>query len=93
MPDEYHPRLPLAFCPQCHEKLDAAQQVNGEVRVPTPGDVSTCFYCGAMLCCTDTLRWRTLEPKEFQELPSSMQKALRNLQEKLHLFHQEESNA
>lgn len=41
-------RLPASKCPECGEKVDAATHVSS-MEMPSPGDVSLCLYCGALL--------------------------------------------
>ncbi len=56
-------RLPHApTCPKCGKELDGYTALDPGT-APKPGDVSLCFYCGALLKFTETLQFR--EPDEI----------------------------
>jgi hypothetical protein len=36
-------------CPKCHAKVDAVTAIDGEQRMPEPGDVGVCSICGSLM--------------------------------------------
>ena len=55
---------PPPACPECESVLDAAT-INEDGAVPSPGDWSVCFECGAILRFTDDLRMRLAEDTDL----------------------------
>jgi hypothetical protein len=43
-------------CPACRANLDAATKFAGPAGGPKPGDLSCCYYCGALLEFGDDLQ-------------------------------------
>ena len=42
-------RLPLRLCPECGEELDACTGVADPTGPPSPGDLTMCGYCAALM--------------------------------------------
>jgi len=76
-------RLPLTFCPTCHQKLDAATEVFGESEQPKAGDVSVCLYCGELLEYDESLRVRKLD---LLTVDAGTLRVLLNAQEDVRIF-------
>ena len=75
-------RLPLASCPSCGKKLNAATHPTEDV-TPSPGDVTICFGCQDLLIFTEDLGLRRPTEAEIEAFPldeiSRYQRALREL--------------
>lgn len=63
-------RTPETICPTCGNVNDAATCVEGE-HSPSPGDVSVCLYCAAILIFTDELETRLPTEREMIDLQTS----------------------
>jgi len=57
-------RLKPSMCPACGHELDAATSVFDKVR-PTPGDVTVCINCAALLQFTDDLSFKLANTHEL----------------------------
>lgn len=56
-------------CVRCGFTLDAANGVDANgPRIPNPGDLSVCLYCGTVMAFTDRLLLRELEREEIEAL-------------------------
>ena len=61
----------LPTCPKCDKVLDGATHAGGEDdAVPTPGDISICLYCVAILQFQEDLSLNELSEEEILEFPS-----------------------
>jgi hypothetical protein len=66
-------RLDPHSCPVCQTNLDAASDPTVENNVPSPGDITLCFYCES-LCEFD--RDMKLKQVELEELQPEVQDAI-----------------
>lgn len=58
--------VPDTHCPVCHKDINGAASFDMEV--PSPGDISICFYCESTLVFTENpLTLRVPYPDEFSE--------------------------
>jgi len=56
-------------CPQCNYFMDASTSIDGDENVkPSPGDISLCIKCGAMLDFDDDMKLQFLRQEKFEEL-------------------------
>jgi hypothetical protein len=77
----------VGFCPNCHNKIDAASGVNPEQEGgPEAGDVSVCFYCAEFLEFLDRGRVRVLPEEVFKGLPVPIKEQLVATQIKIQVF-------
>ena len=73
------PRIPASNCPDCGACLNGTQELIGKGSA-APGVISLCFYCGALLLFTETLRIRKMSLDEFKALSPHNQRLLVNAQ-------------
>lgn len=61
----------LITCPQCQktEKASLAAPEFFTQKMPLPGDVSICPWCGVMLRFDEAQQWRVATPEEIKTLP------------------------
>jgi hypothetical protein len=57
-------------CPSCNHTIPHNDKPGDPVAVPSPGDLSVCFYCAAYLIFEDDMSVRLMEVEEVVELPS-----------------------
>ena len=76
-------------CPSCGVQANRAMGL-AEGGEPTPGDITLCSACGALLTFTNSMERVHLPPEEFEKLPSELkkwlvavQKDLRNVEARL----------
>jgi len=69
-----------SYCIDCKKIIDGASCVNEESK-PSPGDITICLYCGAVMAFNDDLLLRSLtdDEKEFVKDDKTMQKLLRKI--------------
>ncbi len=64
-------------CPKCGALLDGATYVGEEQRIPNPGDLSVCIYCGTVTQFAENadgeLILEELSAEEFSNLPIEVQ--------------------
>lgn len=58
----------LDQCPVCSTRLDAVTSISEEGALPTPGDVTMCFYCTTYLRFGEGMKLETLPEKDFEEM-------------------------
>jgi RNase P subunit RPR2 len=80
------------FCPVCGHKIDAVTSMDGDVRVPTDGDVSICGECTAFLVFDKNLQSQLLTPDELLTLPDDIINTLAEIRYQLHSYRQEQSD-
>ncbi len=73
---------PAPTCPNCTKVRNGATAVNGVSR-PSPGDVTVCFDCRALLCFTDGLGLRWLTDGEWMALPIETRRLLTRMRSEL----------
>lgn len=63
-------RHDVLTCPSCGYRMDASTQVDAPSSgtAPSPGDLTVCFSCGAMLTYGEGLRLRELQPADVGRL-------------------------
>lgn len=63
------PRHIESNCPQCNYFMDASTSIDGDEDIkPSPGDISLCIKCGAMLDFDDDMKLQFLSQEKFEEL-------------------------
>lgn len=67
-------RLPDRYCPACAHLNDAVTEVREQGAPsspgdPSPGDLSLCIYCCAMLQFNEDLKFVILTPQAYLDLP------------------------
>ncbi len=55
--------IPVSECSACGTILDVSRRIDDDA-VPTPGDVSVCFYCGHVTLFDHDLSLRELSAEE-----------------------------
>jgi hypothetical protein len=43
-------------CPHCGAFVDASASASGDADIPSPGDVSVCFYCAGVCVFNDDMK-------------------------------------
>lgn len=71
-------RLPLTLCPECGYALDAATSMTGQWS-PSPGALTLCLSCGALLRFDDDLR--PTGCTDAAEMVAALESGLRDLVE------------
>ncbi len=66
-------------CPNCGRDVDSATNVDDDDLHPTPGDVSCCIGCAAVLTYQDDMTMRQLTPEEFLALPADVRTQLASM--------------
>jgi hypothetical protein len=67
-------------CPACGEELDGATEVTNDGRaVPRPGDLSMCWYCGAILTFDDDTMLRLATDADMTNLPPGVAEIITNM--------------
>jgi len=62
------PNLSGTVCPECNRQLDDAMETSGcDVR-PSPGDLTVCAYCAALLEYNDDYSLKTFTKERFNKL-------------------------
>jgi hypothetical protein len=69
-------RTRLNRCPRCNRKIDSATPISDRNVVPTPGDLSACWYCGEILVFTHDLSIRKVEAKDLEGVSDSAMEML-----------------
>ena len=72
-----------AVCPACNRSLNRATQINGCGPAPSPGDLSICYYCCAVLQFLANEKFRALEDRELATLPDGPREMLLNLRKRI----------
>jgi hypothetical protein len=60
----------MNICPCCNHTIPHNEKPGDAAAVPSPGDLSVCFYCAAYLIFEDDISLRLMEVDEVVELPS-----------------------
>lgn len=56
----------INYCPRCNSKLDAYSPVDKDnFKIPSPGDISFCVYCGELLIFSKDMLLRVPTKTEF----------------------------
>ena len=71
--------LPESACPACDYKMDACTNLDGQ-SVPSEGDVSICFNCGAILEFTADLMLEMISEEKWEDLDADLVAELVELQ-------------
>jgi hypothetical protein len=69
-------RMPETNCPSCKKILDAATPME-EGATPSPGDVSVCCYCHAVLQYSDDMRLIHADADVIAEVTLELSRAQR----------------
>lgn len=67
-------------CPACHRRLNATARSDGGASRPSPGDLSVCVHCGALLVFDSEFNLDLLAPEGFDQLPSEVKQTLLDAQ-------------
>lgn len=68
-------RTPPVRCPACDHLVDAATSTQGEA-TPSPGDLSVCVYCAAVLEFADDLRLTLMTQEQVDALEPEIRAAV-----------------
>lgn len=72
-------KLGTDYCPSCDGILDTCTSTDGE-EVPSPGDVTLCFYCGEVLQFTDDMSTQILPDVVIDSFDEEQKTYIRRLQ-------------
>jgi hypothetical protein len=53
-------------CPSCQKVLDAVTATDHKDHKPSPGDLTVCFYCAALLCFDFFLDLQIAQPEDLK---------------------------
>lgn len=67
MSDITHHEVPRGHCPTCRTELEAATGIDRD-EPPSPGDITVCFYCGAIARFDQALHLSEVDPEEKRRL-------------------------
>ena len=73
-------------CPDCGRDVGGFTGPSGQGLRPSPGDVSVCVYCGAVLRFTDSLALRLATPWELGQLPGDVRARLAAMRVTVSMF-------
>lgn len=78
------PKLDIpSACPVCEKKIDAVTRPDENGAVPSPGDISICFYCATVSRFDDNLKLEQLTNEQFAELPEEVRVSVRKMRDNL----------
>lgn len=84
------PRTAPHPCPKCGKTLDAACSLHNPEARPTPGDVSICIYCAALLQFDEALAPQILTNEALDAMPGEFIAELLHAQSSLVVFKAQE---
>ena len=73
-------RVPLAHCPTCNHKLDAASNPEDD-RPPAPGDATICIKCATVLIYLPDMSLRLATQEEINLCGRDMPQIVRAIKE------------
>jgi hypothetical protein len=77
-------KMNLSFnCPCCKKELDAATSINEKDALPSPGNLSICFYCATVSRFDKDLKLEELTTEQFAKFPEEFKINVRNIREKI----------
>ena len=68
--------MPECECPTCKRRIDAAGTEDEQSVGPTPGDLTICFHCLAVMVFNDDLTLRLIEKEEYNGLPDESKREI-----------------
>ena len=82
-------RTPVSSCPACGKIIDALSRPVDDDATPSPGDVTVCLYCAAVLIINTDLTVRSPLQGEMDRLETDMD--LKKLQEIIQMLNAKEA--
>ena len=68
-------------CPECGKVLDCSTSVEFDGAKPSPGDISICLDCTAILEFGENLELKRISNEDFSSLPENIKNSLKKVRD------------